>query len=100
MSSVRPAPTRPANPRISPWCAWKLIPLSRSSTTSRTSSATSLGSPRKSWARVSFTSRPTIRVARSCGVTSATFLVATRYPSRSTVTLWQTSPISLRRWEM
>jgi hypothetical protein len=100
MSSLRPAPISPLNPRISPRRTLKPTFFRRSSDTSRTSSTTASGSPEKSDAFDSLISLPTISVAISCAVTSPTFFVATKYPSRRTVTLWHTSMISFSRCEM
>ena len=100
ISSVLPAPISPLKPRISPLRTWKSTFFSSLSVTPRTSRTTASGSPVKSDARDSCTSRPTMRVAICCAVTSETFRVATRFPSLRTVTLWQTSMISFSRWEM
>ena len=97
MSSVLPAPISPLKPRISPLRTLKSTSFKSLSDTPRTSMTTESGSPAKSDDLDSCTSRPTMRVAICCAVTSETFRVATKLPSRSTVTLWQTSMISFSR---
>ena len=98
--SLRPAPTSPARPTISPartskLTSWKTPPRSRPSTWRTTSptGATVFGNR-------SPTSRPTI-LATSCSTdVSAIASVATYSPSRITVTVSQSAKTSSNRCEM
>jgi len=100
-SSVRPAPTSPATPRISPLCSVKLTSCTWSPRLRlRTSSTISLPG---GWLRRSYiwpTSRPTIMRMMSSVVTSATGCVPTSMPSRRTVTRSQMARTSSSRCEM
>src|SRR4051794_34112162 len=81
---VRPAPTRPAKPRISPRRSSNETPRKTpSSARSRTSSATSpiSASP---FGNIWVSSRPTMRAISFCWLKSAAGPVATYLPSRNT----------------
>ncbi len=100
-SSVRPAPTRPANPTISP--ARMLSPISctplflqerpRTSSTTLPGATGTLGNTADS-------SRPTIMRINSPRETSSIRRVPTKIPSRSAVTRSATSGSSSSRWEI
>jgi len=100
-SSVRPAPTSPATPRISPLCSVKLTSRTRSPRLSpRTSRITSSvgGVLRRS--KIWPTSRPTIMRMMSLVLSSLTGRVPTSRPSRSTVTRSAMCSTSSSRCEM
>ena len=99
ISSVRPAPMRPATPRISPLCTSKLMSAKLSDSSPVTRSATSgSGSPRlkeepsSEW--------PTMCSSISCLVTSVTGASQTFSELRSTTTLSQTANTSSRKCVM
>ncbi|MPN59213.1 hypothetical protein SDC9_206933 [bioreactor metagenome] len=93
--SVRPAPTRPANPKISPLRKKKETSLSKepeqSFSTSRITSLPVLSIfSGKTWLK----SRPTIFLARIWEERPLTWSMLTSFPSRSTVTRSQMARIS------
>ena len=102
--SVRPAPTRPASPTISPACtrnatSFTRTPLAeltpRTSSTTGASAATA-GSSGKWFSKA----RPTIKRIRSSGGICAIGRVSTALPSRSTVTRSAMRGSSSSRCEM
>ena len=100
-SWVRPEPTSPASPRISPRRTeneTSRIPLRRC-VTWRASSATSPSSTRR-FGKTAASSRPTIRRMSSPRSTVAAARVATVSPSRSTVMRSAIAAISSSRCEM
>ncbi len=101
MTSVRPAPTRPATPRISPLRSWKLTSrITRPRLRLRTSRTTSwLGFSGRSGASSKIV-RPTIIAMMSWIPTSAVMTVSMNRPSRMTVTRSEIFLSSSRRCEM
>ena len=99
-TSLRPAPTRPASPTISPARTVKVMsrntPARVSPSTSSTTSPTSAGS----FGNSSVTSRPTIWRTSSSTVVSAIGVVSMYEPSRITVTVSQRANTSSKRCEM
>ena len=98
--SLRPAPTRPARPTISPArtvkeMSWK-VPRDCSPLTSSTTSPISAGV----LGNRSPTSRPTIRSTIASTSVSAMASVEMYSPSRITVTVSQSANTSSKRWEM
>ena len=99
-TSLRPEPISPARPTISPARTVKLTPRTTGGETrSRTSSTGAPGWVANLGNRWSMT-RPTIIVISSGSLVSATALVATYSPSRSTVTRSARAKISAMRWLM
>ena len=100
MISVRPAPTRPQKPTISPAWTSKLmslntpaLPMPRTSSTFSPRGTSSLGYR-------SFTCRPAMPSIRSDMVMSATLWVLILRPSRKIVTRSAISKTSSSLWEM
>ncbi len=98
--SLRPAPTRPARPTISPARTVKLtslnVPVEARPSTSR------MGAPISAtvFGNRSATSRPTIAATSRSTLVSAMDWVETYSPSRMTVTVSQRENTSSNRWEM
>ena len=100
-TSVRPEPSRPAMPRISPFFSWNEASFSRVYLPDRCSTCriTSPGSLVLGGKRF-VSSRPTIRRMISSMVSSAAGLVATQAPSRMMVTSSEMRRISSILWLM
>ena len=100
-SSVRPAPTSPARPTISPRLTVRLTsltPASRDDRPSTSSTGTPMATSR--FGKTEATSRPTISLISAAASTAAMAWVPTVRPSRSTVTRSASRGSSSRRCEM
>ncbi len=100
-SSVRPAPTRPASPSISPARSSKLTPSTPGPYRSRTESATGASAGGGAFGgNVAVSGRPSIASISEASVSDAACAVFTSRPSRRTVTVSASWSTSLRKCEM
>ena len=101
-SSVRPAPTRPAMPRISPARRSNDTPLTPGADTSRTDMRTGASASSRTCfsGNVAVSERPSIASTSEDSVSSAVEEVRTSRPSRRTVTESASSSTSRRKCEM
>src|SRR4051812_2279298 len=99
-TSVRPAPTSPARPTISPCLTSKETSVKTPSRVSRLTVSATSPARTSCLGYSSSRSRPTIRRTRSSSVMPSMGSLAIQAPSRRVVTRWQIRKISSRRCEM